>query len=115
MFKADNYQMRTALYTNDLNDPSEITSFMAYYPSYESNRSGFRNAELEDLFVKSQSEMDVEKRRAEYRRMQEIYIQAAPMVFLLEVPYAVAFRKTGPGLRADPAWQRHFSGVHIEQ
>jgi peptide/nickel transport system substrate-binding protein len=70
-FKADEYQMRSALWTNDINDPSQITSYFAYFPTFESNRSGFRNAELEENFVKSQSEIDVEKRRALYKRIQE--------------------------------------------
>lgn len=113
-FKADDYQMRTALFTNDLNDPSQITSFMAYFPSYESNRSGFRDAELEDLFVKSQAEMDVEKRRALYRRMQEIYIDAAPMVFLLEVPYPVALAKKVKDFVQIPLGNYIFAGMHLE-
>jgi peptide/nickel transport system substrate-binding protein len=113
-FKADDYQMRTALFTNDLNDPSQITSFMAYFPSYESNRSGFRNAELEDLFVKSQSEMDIEKRGALYRRIQEIYIDAAPMVFLLEVPYPVALAKKVKDFVQIPLGNYIFAGVHLE-
>jgi peptide/nickel transport system substrate-binding protein len=113
-FKADDYQMRTALFTNDLNDPSQITSFMAYFPSYESNRSGFRDAELDELFIKSQSEMDVDKRRALYRRMQEIYIDAAPMVFLLETPYPVALTKKVRDFVQIPLGNYLFAGIHLE-
>jgi peptide/nickel transport system substrate-binding protein len=113
-FKVDDYQMRTGLFTNDLNDPSQITSFMAYFPSYESNRSGFRDAELEELFLKSQTEMDVEKRRALYRRMQEIYIDAAPMVFLLEVPYPVALAKKVKDFVQIPLGNYIFESVHLE-
>jgi len=114
-FKANDYQMKMSLYTNDLNDPSQITSFMAYFPSYESNRSGFSDAELDELFLKSQTEVDVEKRRALYRRIQEIYIEAAPIVFLLEVPYPVALAKKVKDFVQIPLGNYIFSGVHLER
>jgi peptide/nickel transport system substrate-binding protein len=113
-FKADEYQMRSALWTNDINDPSQITSYFAYFPTFESNRSGFRNAELEENFIKSQSEIDVEKRRALYKRIQEIYIDAAPMVFLLEVPYAVALKKSVKDFQQIPLGNYIWAGVHLE-
>ena len=114
-FKADEYQMRTALWTNDLNDPSQITSYFAYFPTFESNRSGFRDEELESAFLKSQSEMDVEKRRALYQRIQEIYIDATPIVFLLEVPYPVALSSKVEDFVQIPLGNYIFAGVHLEK
>jgi peptide/nickel transport system substrate-binding protein len=113
-YRADDFQMRTATWTNDINDPSQIVSYMAYFPAYESNRSGFNDAELNSLFEKSQAETDVAKRAALYRRIQEIYVDAAPMVFLLDTPYAVALDKKTQGFLQLPLGNYMFQGIHIE-
>jgi peptide/nickel transport system substrate-binding protein len=113
-FKAGEYQMRTALWTNDLNDPSQITSYFAYYPTVQSNFSGFRDTKLEELFVQSQSEVDPKKRAEQYRQIQEIFVEAAPHLFLLEVPYPVALRKGVTDFVQLPLGNYLFSGVHLE-
>ena len=114
-FKAGEYQMRTALWTNDLNDPSQITSYFAYFPTVQSNFSGFRDMVLEELFLKSQSEVDPKKRAEQYRQIQEIYVEAAPLLFLLEVPYPVALRKGVKDFVQLPLGNYLFSGIHLEQ
>ena len=113
-YRADDFQMRTATWTNDINDPSQIVSYMAYFPAYESNRSGFNDAELNSLFEKGQVEADPVKRAAIYRRIQEIYIDAAPMVFLLDTPYSVALSKKAQGFVQLPLGNYLFSGIHME-
>lgn len=113
-FKAGEYQMRTALWTNDLNDPSQMTSYFAYYPTVQSNFSGFRDEGLEKLFLQSQSEIDPKKRAEQYRQIQEIYIEAAPLLFLLEVPYTVALRKGVTDFVQIPLGNYILSGVHLE-
>lgn len=92
-FKAGDYQMRTSLWTNDINDPNEITSYFVYYPIVQSNRSGWRDEALEKLFLQSQEEMDTARRADLYRQIQQGYVAQAPIVFLLEVPYPIAMLK----------------------
>ena len=46
-YRANDFQMRTAAWTNDINDPSQITSYFAIYDVVESLHTGFQNAELE--------------------------------------------------------------------
>ncbi len=113
-YRASDFQMRSAVWTNDYNDPSQIVSYMAYYPAYESNRSGFNDAELNALFEKSQVETDAAKRQALFRRIQEIYIDAAPMVFLLDEPYPVALDTKTEGFVQLPLGNYLFSGIHME-
>ncbi len=113
-FHANEYQMRTALWTADINDPSEAIEFLTYGPMVQSNYSGFDSPELDADFVKSQAEMDVEKRRALVKSIQDIYIEAAPMVFLVEAPYPVALNKKVKGFVQSPLGNYFFSGVHIE-
>ena len=92
-YNAADFQMRTALWTNDINDPSEITSIFAYYPTRQNNRSGWDDKRIDELFDQSQSELDSTKRAAEYKELQERYAEAAPIVFAMEVPYPVAMTK----------------------
>ena len=92
-YNAADFQMRTALWTNDINDPNEITSIFAYYPTRQNNRSGWDDKRIDELFDQSQQELDPAKRAAEYKEIQERYAAAAPIIFTMEVPYPVALSK----------------------
>ena len=109
-YRANDFQMRTSAWTNDINDPSQITSYFAIYETVESLHTGFQNAELEGLFQQSQAELDTTKRAEQYKRIQEIYINAAPIIFLYETPYPVALRKNVQGFFQLPLGQNLFSG-----
>lgn len=113
-FKAGEYQMRTSLWTNDINDPNEITSYFAYYPTVEGNRAGYRNEAVEKLFLDSQKEMDVKKREADYMELQKLYIADAPIVFLLEVPYPIALSRKVKDFVQIPLGNNIFIDTHLE-
>ena len=91
---AADFQMRTSLWTNDINDPNEITSIIAYYPTRQSARTGWNDDRTNKLFEASQEELDPVKRTAQFKEIQERFANDAPIVFGLEVPYPVALRKT---------------------
>ena len=65
-YRANDFQMRTAAWTNDINDPSQITSYFAIYDVVESLHTGFQNDELEELFDDSQKELDPAARAEQY-------------------------------------------------
>ncbi len=88
------FQMRLSAWTDDIADPSEITSYFAYSPTIQSLHTDWKNDEADKLFVQSQSEMDAGKRKAEYARIQEIFNTTGPTVPLYETPYPVALAKT---------------------
>jgi peptide/nickel transport system substrate-binding protein len=113
-FKSGEYQMRTSLWTNDINDPNEITSYFAFFPTVQSNRSGWRNEKVEALFTASQSELDPAKRAAQYKELQEIYVTEAPIVFLLEVPYPVALSTKVKDFMQIPLGNNIFANAYIE-
>lgn len=113
-YRANDFQMRTSAWTNDINDPSQITSYFAIYDVVESLHTGFQNAELEDLFQQSQAELDQAKRTEQYRRIQEIYVDAAPIVFLYETPYPVALRNNVKGFYQIPLGQNLFVEATVE-
>ena len=92
-YNAGDFQMRTSLWTNDINDPNEITAIFAYYPVRQNNRSGWDDKRIGTLFEQSQEELDPAKRAAQYKEIQERYAEAAPIVFAFEVPYPIAMSK----------------------
>ena len=45
--------MRYSLWTDDIADPSEITSYFAYFPNIQSLHSGYEDKTIDELFEKS--------------------------------------------------------------
>ncbi|MEJ1976956.1 MAG: hypothetical protein WDN49_13455 [Acetobacteraceae bacterium] len=84
--------MRTSLWTNDINDPNEITSIFAYYPTRQNNRSGWDDPRIDELFVQSQEELDPAKRAPNTRRSRSATRRRA-IIFAYDVPYPVAMSK----------------------
>ena len=82
---AGHFDLETSLWTNDINDPNEITSYFMIPETSDSNHTGFDDKQIETLFTASQSETDPAKRAEQYKQIQQKYAAAAPIVFLLEI------------------------------
>ena len=113
-YKAGDFMMRNALWTDDLADPSEIASYILYSPTIQSLHSGWKDDKVDALFLASQEEVDPAKRAAAYKQMQDIYKAAAPMLFLYESPYPVAFGKKVQGFLQIPLGNNFFDEVYVE-
>jgi peptide/nickel transport system substrate-binding protein len=114
-YRDADFQMRVSPWTDDITDPSQITSYFAYYPTIQSLHGGFEDKRVNELFEKSQLEMDKDKRTAMYKEIQEIYMQAAPIVFLYQSAYPVAVRKNVKGFVQIPLGNNIFSGAYLEK
>ena len=114
-FNAGDFQIRASLWTNDINDPNEITSILAYYPTRQAGRSGWQDKRVDELFDQSQEELDPAKRAAEYKEIQQRYADAAPIVFAMEVPYPVALRKSVHGFVQIPLGNNLFVEASVEK
>ena len=114
-YNAGDFQLRTSLWTNDINDPNEITSILAYYPTRQAGRSGWEDKRIGELFEKSQEELDPAKRKAEYQEIQERYAAGAPIIFGMDVPYPVAMRKVVKGFVQIPLGNNIFASTYIEK
>ncbi len=113
-YKAGDFQMRNALWTDDLADPSEIASYILYSPTIQSLHSGWHSDKVDQLFLASQEEIDPAKRKADYKEMQDIYKADAPMLFLYQSPYPVAFGKKSKGFLQIPLGNNYFDEMYIE-
>jgi peptide/nickel transport system substrate-binding protein len=113
-YRAGDFQMRTSLWTDDIADPSEITSYFAYFPNIQSLHSGYQDKTIDELFEKSGKEADKAKRADQYKQIQDIYMKAAPILFLYQSPYPVALRKNVKGFVQIPLGNNIFSGAYKE-
>ena len=114
-YRAEDYQINAGGWTDDIADPSEITSYYAYYPNIHNLHTQWQDPRVNELFELSQKEIDVAKRRALYKELQERYIVAAPIIFLYEVPYPVAFRKNVKGFVQIPLGNNYFEAAYVEK
>jgi peptide/nickel transport system substrate-binding protein len=101
-YRNGTFHMRVSAWTNDISDPSQITSYFAYSPTIDALHTGWKNEEVDPLFEASQKEMNKETRAEQYARIQEIYNAEGPIVPLYETPYPVALRDKVKGFLQIP-------------
>jgi peptide/nickel transport system substrate-binding protein len=114
-YRAGDFSMRTSLWTDDIADPSEITSYFAYFPNIESLHGGWQDKAVDKLYEDGQKEPDAAKRAGMYKTIQKTYLDAAPILFLYESPYPVALRKNVKGFVQIPLGNNIFSGAYVEK
>ena len=112
---AGDYQIQTEYWTNDIADPSEITSYFAWYPNNHNNYSDWDDKKLDALFEQSQIEQDPAKRAAQYQQIQAEYMAQAPLFFMYESPFAAAMRKQVHGFYQLPLGNDVFDTAYIEK
>ncbi len=108
-YREGTFMMRNAAWTDDIADPSEITSYFVYSKTIDALHSGWKNEEADALFEASQKEIDPKKRAEQYAKMQEIYNTSGPTVPLFETPYPVALNKKVHGFLQIPLGNNIFS------
>jgi peptide/nickel transport system substrate-binding protein len=114
-YRKGTLEMRLSAWTDDIADPNEIASYFLYYPNIQSIHSGWKNDEVDKLFEASQSEIDPDKRAAEYAKMQEIYNATGPIVALYETGYPVALRDSVQGFVQIPLGNNIFRAAWLKK
>ncbi|HXQ42797.1 MAG TPA: ABC transporter substrate-binding protein [Candidatus Udaeobacter sp.] len=114
-YRAGDFQMRCSLWTDDIADPSEITSYAADFRNIQSLHSGYENKDIEGWYDAGQKEPDPAKRGDLYKQIQQAYMADAPIIFLYQSPYPVALRKSVKGFNQIPLGNNIFSGAYIEK
>ena len=113
-YRNGTFQMRAGAWTNDIADPSQITSYFAYSPTIDALHSGWKSDEVDQLFEASQSEMDEAARADQYARIQEIYNMEGPIILLYETPYPVALQQNVKGFNQIPLGNNIFREAYLE-
>ena len=83
------FQMLTSYWTDDMADPDEVTTFMAYFPSAGSMQSGFNDEATNQLVLDARIESDPAKRAAMYAQIQQTIDDQVPFINLYYKPFAV--------------------------
>jgi len=107
--------MRVSGWTDDIADPNEIVSYFAYSPNIQSMHTGWEDKKVNEIFEASAKEMDAGKRAAQYKQIQDSYMEAPPIIPLYESPYPVAFRKSVKGFVQIPLGNNIFVGASVEK
>lgn len=109
------FQMQVNYWTDDIADPNELTAYAAVFDNAESFKTGFKSEEVNRLFAQSQQETNPARRAEQYRRIQELYMAAAPMIFLYQQPFAVALSKRVRDFEQIPLGNNIFVNTYLER
>ncbi|WP_217356966.1 ABC transporter substrate-binding protein [Ruegeria arenilitoris] len=113
--RSGEFDIHTYGWVNDVNDPSQVVGWLGYTPTAKAVGTGWENAEFNTLFEKAASEMDAEARKAQFARMQEIYAEAAPLLFMYETPFAVALGTAVDGYVQTPLGNNIFDEATVSR
>jgi len=103
-------------WTNDMNDPTEIVNYeMRGGASPFALWTHYNNPDLNDKITKADLEQDPTKRAAAYAEIQKIYLDAAPLIFLVYAPVTAAWQKYIEGFFIDGLSYYRFEDVKINK
>jgi peptide/nickel transport system substrate-binding protein len=114
-YRKGDFALRTAPWTDDIADPSEITSYFAYSKNIQALHSGWKNDAVDQSFESAQKEMDPAKRAALYKTIQDIYNRSGPTIPLYESSYPVALKSSVKGFVQIPLGNNLFSEAYIQK
>ncbi|MDE2335485.1 MAG: ABC transporter substrate-binding protein [Rhodospirillales bacterium] len=111
--RAGDFDLLVAAWSDPIADPAPVTAAFAYSPDLGCLHSGWKDATVDALFRLTEVENDPAHRAAEYRKLQEIYISEAPIVFLYETPFVTVWRQPVSGFVERPLGAGLFAAVSL--
>ena len=112
LYRTGAFTMRLSMWTDDIADPEEITSYFVYSPTNGAQHTGWHDAQAEQLYLASETELDPRRRAEEYARIQRRFADG-PIVRLFETPYAVVLRRAVIGFRQLPLGNNIFTDTWL--
>ncbi|MES0825065.1 ABC transporter substrate-binding protein [Ruegeria sp. SCP11] len=113
--RSGEFDIHTYGWVNDVNDPSQVVGWLGYTPTAKAVGTGWENTEFNTLFEEAANEMDPEARKAKFARMQELYAEAAPLLFMYETPFAVALSTAVAGYVQTPLGNNIFDEATVSR
>lgn len=95
--KSGEFDIHTYGWSDDVADPAQVVGWLGYNPTANAVGTGWNDETFNDLYEAANAEMDPAKRAEDYKQMQEIYADAAPLLWLYQTPYAVAMSQNVEG------------------
>lgn len=111
--KYRNFETDIALrgWTNDICDPSQLVDYACVYDNIKCFYTGWKNDEVEKLAKQGKTELDPEKRKEIYFKIQELFAKDTPLIYLFYVPYPVAMQKNITGFVQTPLGNYRFENL----
>jgi peptide/nickel transport system substrate-binding protein len=107
------YHITNNLWTNDIPDPDELVSFAVNY-NLSASRSFFtwyNNQQLAHLSVQAEETNNNAVRRADYIKIQQLFMQNVPFFPLFYVPFVNAVSNSVHGFSENPLGYFNLQGV----
>ena len=114
-YDKSDFQMMTSYWTDDMVDPDELTTYIAYFPASQSMQSGYNNADLNKLIEQARLESDLTKRAEDYKKIQQIFNDDAPIINLYYKPYVVGVSRKVKDLYQLPTGVYPMKLVYVEK
>lgn len=114
-YRKSEYAMRLSPWTDDIADPSEITSYFAYSKNIQALHSGWKSEAVDQAFESAQKEMDPAKRAVYFKTIQDIYNSSGPTIGLYESSYPVALKTSVKGFVQIPLGNNLFSEAYLQK
>ncbi|MHB8646098.1 MAG: ABC transporter substrate-binding protein [Thermomicrobiales bacterium] len=103
-------------WTNDMNDPTEIVNYeMRGGASPFASWTRYNNPDLNTMVTRANLEQDPKKRATLYLNLQKIYLDAAPMIFLVYPPATAGWQKYVDGFFIDGLSYYRFEDVKVNK
>ena len=105
-----NFQMYSLRWIGGNNDP-DILNFVFHsmmFPPNGANRGRYVNAEVDQLIDFARREVDTEKRKQAYQRIQQIVAEELPYISLFYVDNVAVYNKRIAGMKLYPAGEYEF-------
>ena len=112
--RAGDFDVRLGGWTNDMIDPDQILSYFVLPASSGNARTGYDNAEAAELVIAARGEVDEEKRREMYYRVQELWMEG-PLFYLFNIPYIAAVGSHVKGYHQNPLGPWYFVDMYVEE
>ena len=113
MNRSGEFDIHTYGWVNDVNDPSQVVGWLGYNPTAQAVGTGWNNDEFNAIFEAANVEIDPETRAEQYQQLQEMYAEAAPLLFMWETPFAVAVSTDVTGYVQTPLGNNLFEEAQV--
>jgi peptide/nickel transport system substrate-binding protein len=111
----ETYQAHIIYWTNDIVDPDEVCAAAVLPESLNAFHTGWANDEAIELVRAAPAELDPEKRKQLYFRIQEIFNADSPSVLVYYKPFLNAMSKKVHDFIQPPTGQYDWKKTWIEQ
>ncbi len=113
--RAGEFEIHTYGWVNDVNDPSQVVGWLGHTPTANAVGTGWEDTTFNALFDEAATEMDPKARTDDFAQMQQIYADAAPLLFMYETPFAVAVSKAVGGYTQTPLGNNVFDEATVSR